>query len=189
VNADFVERLRSGDRSADAPTSPRNVYRASYVASGFESEHEDIWVESMLSTKVTPGNYPGDSVPSENWPGFAPGGLGVLNTMAPTHFNTSGIVDLAVKPPVLWIHGTDDAIVSDTSFFDFNHLGSLGVIPGWPGADVAPAQPMVSQTRDVLLAYRAAGGNFTELELANCGHSPHLEQPAAFDAALHPHVR
>lgn len=189
VNPDFVERLRSGDTSEAEQTSPRNVYRASYVKPGFVSEHEDIWVESMLSTKVTDGNYPGDSRPSENWPGFAPGDKGVLNTMAPTHFNASGIVDLEVKPPVLWIHGTDDAIVSDASFFDLNHLGALGVIPGWPGEDVAPAQPMVSQTRDVLERYRDAGGEFTELELADCGHSPQLEKPAEFDAALHAHIR
>lgn len=189
VNPDFVERLRSGDTSDAEQTSPRSVYRASYVKPGFVSEHEDIWVESMLSTKVTEGNYPGDSRPSENWPGFAPGDNGVLNTMAPTHFNASGIVDLEVKPPVLWIHGTDDAIVSDASYFDLNHLGALGVIPGWPGADVAPAQPMVSQTRDVLERYRDAGGEFTELELADCGHSPQLEKPVEFDAALHAHIR
>lgn len=189
VNPDFVERLRSGDTSEEAQTSPRNVYRASYVKPGFVSEHEDIWVESMLSTKVTDGNYPGDSRPSENWPGFAPGDSGVLNTMAPTHFNASGIVDLNEKPPVLWIHGTDDAIVSDASFFDLNHLGALGVIPGWPGEDVAPAQPMVSQTRDVLERYRAAGGEFTEVQLTDCGHSPQLEKPAEFDAALHAHLK
>lgn len=189
VNPDFVERLRSGDNSADAQTSPRNVYRNSYVKPGFESEHEDIWVASMLTTKVADGSYPGDSTPSENWPGFAPGDNGVLNTMAPTHFNTSAIVDLEVKPPLLWIHGTDDAIVSDASFFDFNHLGALGVIPGWPGSDVAPAQQMVSQSRDVFERYRDAGGSFTEVELADCGHSPQLEKPAEFDAALHAHLR
>ena len=63
------------------------------------------------------------------------------------HFN---LVDLETKPPILWIHGTADAIVSDTSFYDLNYLGQLGIVPGWPGADAAPAQEMVSQTRDVL---------------------------------------
>lgn len=189
VNPDFIERLRSGDTSDAEQTSPRNVYRSSYVKPGFVSEHEDIWVESMLSTKVAEGSYPGDSVTSENWPGFAPGSTGVLNTMAPTHFNTSGIVDLAVKPPLLWIHGTDDAIVSDASFFDFNQLGALGIIPGWPGAEAAPPQTMVSQSRAVFEAYRDAGGQYREVELADCGHSPQLEKPAEFDAALHAHLR
>lgn len=188
ANPDFVARLADGDTSADEPTSPRSVYRSSYVAPGFESPLEDLWVASMLTTKTGEGNYPGNSMPSENWPGFAPGDRGILNTMAPTVFNTSGIVELERKPPVLWIHGTNDAIVSDTSFFDLNYLGQLGVIPGWPGADTAPAQPMIAQTRAVLEAYATAGGVFREVVLENCGHSPHLEHPDAFDEALLSHI-
>lgn len=184
ANPDFVQRLRDGDTGAEEQTSPRSVLRSGYVAPGYTSEHEDVWVASMLTTSTEPGNYPGDAVASENWPGFAAGAVGVLNTMAPRHFDVSGITELAAKPPVLWIHGDADAIVSDASFFDLNHLGALGVIPGWPGEELAPAQPMVSQTRDVLDAYRAAGGEVTEVELAGVGHSPHLERPAEFRAAL-----
>jgi pimeloyl-ACP methyl ester carboxylesterase len=184
ANPDFVQRLIDHDTSDAAPTSPRNVFRSGYVAAGYSSPHEDVWVESMLTTSTAGGNYPGDSVVSAHWPGFGAGSIGVLNTMAPKYFDTSGIVDLDVKPPVLWIHGTADAIVSDTSFYDLNHLGALGIIPGWPGAEVAPAQEMVSQTRDVLDAYRAAGGVVTELELEGVGHAPHLERPAEVRHAL-----
>jgi pimeloyl-ACP methyl ester carboxylesterase len=138
----------------------------------------------MNTTSTEPGNYPGDSVASANWPGFGAGDVGVLNTMAPRHFNVSRIVDLEAKPPILWVHGTADAIVSDASFFDLNHLGALGAIPGWPGAEVAPAQQMVTQTRNVLAAYEAAGGAVTEVVLEGVGHSPHLERPAEFRAAL-----
>lgn len=183
ANPDFVARLDSGDTSADEQTSPRTVYRTAYVAKP-DLPHEDRWVASMLTTKTGLDNYPGDSVASENWPGFAAGGRGVLNTMAPQHFNVSGIVDLASKPPILWIHGEKDAIVSDASYFDINFLGQVGVIPGWPGEDVAPPQPMVTQTRAVLDRYRAAGGTVTEVSLPDAGHSPHLDEPAAFDAAL-----
>lgn len=184
ANPDFVQRLIDHDRSADAPTSPRSVFRSGYVAAGYQSEHEDVWVESMLTTSTATGNYPGDSVASESWPGFAAGDVGVLNTMTPGHFDVSGIVELADKPPILWIHGTLDAIVSDTSFYDLNNLGKLGVIPGWPGDDVAPPQEMVSQTRDVLSRYAAAGGEVTELSLEGVGHSPHLERPVEFRHAL-----
>ncbi|MDQ2660992.1 MAG: alpha/beta hydrolase [Actinomycetota bacterium] len=183
ANPDFVARLAAGDRSDEAG-SPRAVYRSSYVAAGFVSEHEDVWVESMLTTRTGPDNYPGDSTPSENWPGFAPGGRGVLNTMAPTVFDTTAIVALDQKPPILWIHGAQDAIVGDASFFDLNQLGAAGIIPGWPGDDVAPPQPMTVQTRAVLDRYVAAGGGVTELELQNCGHSPHLEHPDEFRDAL-----
>jgi len=195
ANPDFVQRLIDHDTTADAATSPRSVFRSRYVAAGYETAHEDVWVESMLTTSTSTGNYPGDSVPSENWPGFAAGGIGVLNTMTPGHFDVSGIVDLAAKPPILWIHGTLDAIVSDASFYDVNHLGKLGIVPGWPGDEVAPPQEMVSQTRDVLDRYAAAGGEVTEVKLEDTGHSPHLERPAEFRHALlevigyvgHPH--
>jgi pimeloyl-ACP methyl ester carboxylesterase len=177
ANPDFVERLIAHDTSADAPTSPRNVFRSGYVAPGYTTEHEDVWVESILSTSTATGNYPGDSVTSPNWPGFGAGTVGVLNTMAPKYFDTSAVVDLDPKPPVLWIHGTADAIVSDASFYDFNNLGALGIVPGWPGEEVAPPQAMVSQTRDVLDRYGEAA-------LEGVGHSAHLERPAEFRQAL-----
>jgi pimeloyl-ACP methyl ester carboxylesterase len=183
ANPDFVARLAAPDRS-DEPGSPRAVFRSSYVAPGFEADHEDVWVESMLTTATGVDNYPGDSTTSENWPGFAPGGRGVLNTMAPTVFDTTGIADIASKPPILWIHGAQDAILADASFFDLNQLGAAGIIPGWPGTDVAPPQPMIAQTRAVLDRYRAASGPVTELEFEDCGHSPHLERPAEFQQAL-----
>jgi pimeloyl-ACP methyl ester carboxylesterase len=184
ANPDFVARLAAGDRSEDEGTSPRAVYRSSYVAPGFSSEYEDLWVESMLTTATGPANYPGDSVASESWPGFAAGGSGVLNTMAPTHFDVSGIADLPWKPPITWIHGELDAIVGDASYFDLNMLGKAGIIPGWPGDDVAPPQPMIAQTREVLDRYAARGGTSRELRLEGCGHSPHLERPDEFRAAL-----
>jgi pimeloyl-ACP methyl ester carboxylesterase len=184
ANPDFVQRLADGDTTDDAQTSPRSVFRSGYVSQDHTTEHEDVWVESMLTTSTAEGNYPGDAVASENWPGFAAGTTGVLNTMAPRHFDVSGIVDLAEKPPILWVHGTADAIVSDTSFYDLNYLGQLGIIPGWPGEDIAPAQPMVTQTRDVLDAYAAAGGTVAELSVEGAGHSPHLERPAEVRQAL-----
>lgn len=188
ANPDFVQRLQDRDTSADAQTSPRSVFRSSYVSAGYTSPHEETWVASMLTTSTATGNYPGDAVESTNWPGFAPGEIGVLNSMAPRYFDVTGMVDLDEKPPVLWVHGTADAIVSDASFFDLNHLGALGIVPDWPGPDVAPAQEMVSQTRDVLDAYAAAGGAVTELNWDGVGHSPHLERPEEFCAALLAHI-
>jgi pimeloyl-ACP methyl ester carboxylesterase len=189
ANPDFVSRLESGDTSADEQTSPRTVYRSAYVAKPeLQAEHEDLWVESMLTTKTGVDNYPGDSVASDNWPGFAAGTRGVLNTMAPQHFDVSGIADLGVKPPILWIHGEKDAIVSDASFFDLNVLGQAGIIPGWPGLEVAPPQPMKVQTRAVLDRYRANGGTYREVALPDAGHAPHLDEAAAFDAELARHI-
>lgn len=182
VNTDFVKAIQEQDRG-DGPASPRTVYRTAYVAHP-DPELEDLWVESMLTTKIGPDNYPGDSTATEAWPGFGPGSTGVLNTMTPDHLNVTAIVDIVDKPPILWTRGEQDAIVSDASFFDLNTLGAAGIVPGWPGADVAPSQPMVSQTRAVLEQYAANAGRFREVVLPDTGHSPHLEHQEEFAAAL-----
>ncbi|RQP12339.1 MAG: alpha/beta hydrolase [Microbacteriaceae bacterium] len=189
ANPDFVARLVAGDTSADEQTSPRTVFRTAYTAKPeAHAELEDLWVASMLTTKTGVDNYPGDLVESPNWPGFAAGTRGVLNTMAPQHHDVSAIVDLPAKPPILWIHGDKDAIVSDGSFFDLNMLGQVGVVPGWPGADVAPPQPMKLQTRAVLDRYRANGGEYREVALPEAGHAPHLDEHEAFVAELVAHI-
>ncbi|NUR92263.1 MAG: alpha/beta hydrolase [Nonomuraea sp.] len=179
ANPDFVQRLRDGDTSDESPTSPLSVFRATYVASPVPDE--DRWVRSMLTTVVGEANYPGDPVASDAWPGVAPGKTGVLNAIAPTHFRLDDLHELADKPPILWIRGAEDVIVSDTSLLDLAHLGALGVVPGSPGTT---AQPMVGQTRAVLERY----GNHREVVLDGCGHSPHLERPAEFRAALAEHL-
>ena len=91
ANPDFVARLAGRDRSADSPTSPRQVLLAHYVKPPFVPEHLDIFVESMLSTRTGDDHYPGNSPQVPDWPGFAPGDRGVLNTMAPTHFRITGL--------------------------------------------------------------------------------------------------
>ncbi len=191
ANPAFVAALASGDTSADRPTSPRSVLRAFYVAPGslpLDPHLEDVFVASMNSTRTGADHYPGDARTGSGWPGFAPGRRGVLNTFAPTVFNLSGIVDLPVKPPVLWIRGDADQIISDTSVFDVAFLGSVGAVPGWPGAEACPPQPMVTQTRTVLDRYAATGGAYREVVLPGVGHSPQVERPQEFVVALLEHL-
>jgi pimeloyl-ACP methyl ester carboxylesterase len=186
VNPEFLSRLAAGDRSADDPASPRNVLRTFYVADpdAFGAD-EDAMLDSLLSTVAGPGNYPGDSSPVPSWPTIGPGTRGVLNAMSPKYFSIADeLIALSPKPPVTWMHGTADAIVGDASLFDLAQLGKLGAVPGWPGEDACPPQPMIAQTRRVLERYAAAGGSFTEVELAGCGHSPHIERKAEVLAAL-----
>ena len=184
ANPDFVRLLAEGDRSADSPLSPRQVLRSFYVKPPFVPELEDVFVESMLTTRIGDDHYPGDSVPSQGWPGAAAGGRGVLNTMAPNRFRLDDLDAIDPKPPVLWVRGEADQIVSDTSMFDLAFLGSLGAVPGWPGDGTHPPQPMVTQTRFVLDGYAAAGGSYEEVVVADAGHSPHIEKPDEFAAAL-----
>lgn len=185
ANPEFVTRLQEGDRTEEAAFSPRQVLRAFYVKPPFTSPDEDEHVESMLTTKTGEDNYPGDTVESAVWPGAAPGPRGVLNTMAPNHFRIDDLHELDHKPPILWLRGAEDQIVSDTSMFDLAYLGQLGAIPGWPGAETHPPQPMVTQTRAVLDKYAATGGTYEEVVIPNTGHSPHIESPTGFATALH----
>ncbi|MEU7896679.1 alpha/beta hydrolase [Nonomuraea sp. NPDC049152] len=180
VNPDFLDRLAKGDMSEESPTSPRSVFRSSYVAKPVDDE--DFYVAAMLTTRVGEDNYPGDAATSEAWPGVRPGIRGVLNAMAPNHFRVDDLHTIDPKPPILWIRGADDVIVSDTSLFDLAHLGRLGVVPGSPGTS---AQPMVAQTRAALERY----GDYREVVLAECGHSPHLERPEEFRRLLVEHLQ
>ena len=184
AHPDFVARLGAGDETAEASTSPRSVFRNTYINPTYVSRSEDVWVESMLSTVTGEANYPGASTASENWPGFAPGTTGVQNAVSPKYYDLTDFAHITRKPGVLWVHGEADVIVSDASICDAGALGARGKLPDWPGADIAPAQPMIAQTRDLLDAYAAAGGHVVELSLAGVGHTPHLEEPEDFRAAL-----
>ncbi|OLT13479.1 alpha/beta hydrolase [Pseudonocardia sp. CNS-139] len=176
-NPEVVRRIAEGDASAESPASIRNVMNAFYFAPAHREppEREDMFVAEILKTVTGEANYPGDVVASENWPGAAPGTSGILNALSPKYCNWSGIVGLDPKPPVLWTHGSEDIVVSDASPLDLGTIGPSGAIPGWPGAEVFPSQPMVTQIRAVLAEYAAAGGSVRTEMFAGCGHSPHLE--------------
>ena len=175
INPEVVARLRAGDTSDESPSSPRNVFRTFYVAPGFVEPREDLLVAEMLTTVLGDTNYPGNMTASENWPGFAPGTSGILNALSPKYCNWAGIVDLDPKPPVLWTHGGADLVVADGSPLEMGTLGASGAVPGWPGAEVYPPQPMVTQIREVLTRYADAGGSVRIEILDGAGHGPHLD--------------
>ena len=188
ANPEFVERLAGKDRTDHSPLSPRHVLLAHYVKPPHVPEHLDIFVESMLSTRTGERCTRVTRAPVDAWPGFAPGDRGVLNTMAPTHFRIADLSGVEPQPPVLWMRGADDVILSDTSLYDLAYLGSLGAIPGWPGEQTWPPQPMVAQTRAVLNGYAVAGGRYREAVIEDAGHGPHLDQPEQFLAELTEHL-
>ncbi|MBE3561227.1 MAG: alpha/beta hydrolase [Ktedonobacteraceae bacterium] len=177
ASSDFAQSLAKGDRG-DGPASARTIMNTFYFKPPFRApaDREEIYVSSILSTRVGPANYPGDLTASSNWPNVAPGKQGVNNALSPRYLNQSDFASCTHKPPVLWIHGADDQIVSDTSMFDFGYLGQIGAVPGWPGAEIYPPQPMKTQIRTLLNKYRANGGEYREVVLPDCGHSPHIEK-------------
>ena len=139
-NPEFAARMASGDRSAEDAVSPRNVMNSSYWSPEYRlpPEREEILIDEVLLTVAGDDGYPGDLVPSENWPGIAPGTRGILNALSGKYCNWSDIVDLADKPPVLWTQGANDIVVSDGSLWEMGSLGQMGIIPGWPGEDAFP---------------------------------------------------
>jgi pimeloyl-ACP methyl ester carboxylesterase len=177
VNPELVARIAAGDTSDESPLSPRNVLRGFYVARTHSEppEREDMLVAEILKSATGDDHYPGDAVASPHWPGTAPGTRGITNALSPKYCDWSWIVDLDPKPPVLWTHGALDLVVADASPMDAGTLGAAGVLPGWPGPDIFPTQPMVGQIRSVLDRYAAAGGAVRIEILPGAGHSPHLD--------------
>ncbi len=186
ANAELVARVRAGDATDASPFTVRSVMRKFYFKEPFTvpAEREDTYVAEMLKMQIGDDHYPGDLVAVPTWPGVAPGTRGTNNAISGKYCDVSAFARISPKPDVLWIRGKDDAIVGDASVFDLGFLGQLGVVPGWPGAEVYPPQPMVSQMRAVLDAYAAGGGRCEEQVLPDCGHSPPIEKPEDFRRAV-----
>jgi pimeloyl-ACP methyl ester carboxylesterase len=187
VNPVFPQLMAAGDRSMDNPqASPRIVMNSFYWKPPFKPAREEDLLTSLMTEKVGDQKYPGDFVPSDNWPNVAPGKFGPINALSPKYVGDTvkNFVASANKPHILWVRGDSDQIVGDNSLFDFGTLGMLGAVPGWPGADVYPPQPMVGQTRFVLDQYKDNGGSYEEVVIAEAGHSPYIEHPEEFMAVF-----
>ena len=178
-NPEFIKRLAEHDTSEESPFSPRNVMNTSYWSASHREpkEREDMLLEEVLKSVTGDDGNPGDSTPSPNWPGVAPGTRGVLNALSGKYSNWAGIVDISPKPPILWTHGTADIVVADGSAWEMGTLGKMGFVPGWPGEEVFPPQQMVTQIRNVLSEYRKRGGRVEMEMFEGSGHGP------LFDAA------
>ena len=171
-NPEFAERLRAGDRSSDGDLAPRNVMNSAYWRVGHREppEREDMLLDEILKSVIGDDGYPGDTAGSEHWPGVAPGTRGILNALSPKYCNWAGILDLEVKPPILWTHGAQDIVVADASPWEMGTLGSLGLVPGWPES-FAP-QPMVTQIRELLERY---DGRVETEWFEESGHFPPID--------------
>ena len=176
-NPEFIKRIADHDTSSDSPFSPRNVMNSSYWAPTHREspEREDMLLEEVLKSVTGDDGNPGDSVPSPNWPGMAPGTRGILNALSPKYCRWDDIVSLSPKPPILWTHGTVDIVVADGSAWEMGTLGKLGYVPGWPGDEVYPPQPMVTQIRNVLEEYRKRGGRVRMEMFEGSGHGPVMD--------------
>jgi len=190
TNPELAKRIKEGDRTTESPFSPRSAIRTLLVKPPFIPAREDELVDSLNSTHIGEQDVPGDSEKSANWPFVAPGKWGATNATSPKYaVSVDKILASEPKTKVLWIRGADDLVVSESAASDPGFLGKMGLIPGWPGDEVFPAQPMVSQTRAVLDKYAAAGGSYEEVVIEDAGHLPFIEKPEEFNGAFHAHIK
>jgi pimeloyl-ACP methyl ester carboxylesterase len=101
VNPDFPKLMAAGDRSTDNPqASPRVVMNGFYWKPPFVPAREEDLLTSLMTEKVGEQKYPGDFVPSGNWPNVAPGKFGPINALSPKYVGDSvkNFVGAANKP-------------------------------------------------------------------------------------------
>lgn len=188
IPAPFVEAIRNKDTSADTPVSPRAVLRARTWTT--PPPREDAYVEALLELHLGDDAYPGDAAASANWPFVAPGSWGPNNAISGKYAEDPQLMmALERKPPIVWIRGAQDQAVSNNAAADLGTIGPTGLIPGYPGPEVYPPQPMIDQIRRVLDDYRAAGGYAVEEVMEESGHVPYIDAPEAFNQILHRHLK
>jgi pimeloyl-ACP methyl ester carboxylesterase len=188
-NPELIQRMKDGDRSLESPFSPRSAIRTLLVKPPFIPPREEEMLSSLLSTHIGEQDVPGDSVPSPNWPYMAPGKWGATNALSPKYAgDVSKLWTSGINVPILWLRGEDSLVVSNTAAADPGYLGLLGIIPGCPGQEVFPPQPMIDQTRITLDKYAAGGGSYKEVVIKDSGHLPYIEKPDEFNVAFHKHL-
>ncbi len=186
ANQALLQSIRTGDR-----TLPGQVIDSVYVAAGYQlpPELREKYIDSVLQCKLGDDMCQGNSIPCAQWPYAMGGDKGVSNTMSVQYCDLSGLARVQPKMPILWIRGDKDVMVSDQSACDVAVLGQLGYLPGYPGPEVFPSQPMVAQTRYVLEQYRADGGQYEEKVISGGGRGCMLDHEDRFAALLLEFIR
>jgi len=189
-NPELIQRMQSGDRTMESQFSPLSALRMLLVKAPFVSPREEELLSSMLATHLGPQDVPGDFEQTANWPHVAPGKWGATNATSPKYqTDIDKLIGMQPKVPVLWVRGDADLVVSDTAASDPGFLGRMGLLPGWPGEEAYPPQPMLEQIRAVLEKYAVAGGSYEEVVIEDAGHVPFLEKPDHFNPVFHQHLK
>ncbi|MEJ2598938.1 MAG: alpha/beta hydrolase [Anaerolineales bacterium] len=190
TNPELVKRIKEDDRTLESQFSPRAAIRMLLVKPPFIPPREEELLSALNASHIGEKDVPGDTEKSPNWPFVAPGKWGASNATSPKYAVSVGKI-LAAEPKhkVLWVRGANDLAVSDSAASDPGFLGRAGLIPGWPGEEIFPPQPMIGQTRAVLEKYAAAGGSYQEVVIADAGHLPFIEKPEEFNRAFHAHIQ
>lgn len=132
------------------------------------------------------------------WPFKAPGKFGVQNSLAGIYNRNARLINNEKekenngerrKPEILWIWAKNDKIINDNkSAVDAATLGEAGILENYPGNEIFPGTPCVSQTRELLEEYKRDGGKYSEVSMET-GHCPFLEKEEEFNKIFHEHLQ
>jgi pimeloyl-ACP methyl ester carboxylesterase len=190
VNPDFSRRLSERDPSEESPdSSPRVIMRMFfYDGANAPDVDEDMLFDEFMKTVCGDDNYPGSMISSPNWPGIAPGDRGGQNAMSPCYCDTSASHGSSRGRRCCGSAGRTIRSSATPPRSTRRPLGEMGAVPGWPGADVFPAQPQIQQMRAVLDDYAANGGSYREVVLDGVGHGALVERPDNVAGLLTAHI-
>jgi len=190
INPGLIQSLLDGDRDSIADFSPRGIMRRLVWGEGLIPEREDALIDAMFRVHIGDRKLPGDSEPSPNWPFVRPGKWGATNAMSPKYVGNLVERILAASPKVdaLWVYGALDLAVCNSAGSDPGTWGPSGRLPGYPGRDAYPPQPMMDQIRKLLVDYRRHGGSYEEVAIRGSGHVPFITHPAEFNRVFHRHL-
>jgi pimeloyl-ACP methyl ester carboxylesterase len=190
LNLDLLQGIKDGDRSTDLLTSPRAVLRRLVWGPSFIPQREDALLDAMMRVHLGDKDLPGDKQVSPNWPYVSPGQWGPMNALSPKYMGDLIERILTAEPKVkaLWINATDDVAISNSAASDPGTWGPTGLLPGFPGEDEYPPQPMIDQIRSVLDDYTRYGGSYDEVTIEGSGHVPFLSHPKEFNSVFHQYL-
>ena len=190
INPVLVQSLLDDDRDTISDFSPRGIMRRLVWSGGQIPEREDALIDAMFRVHIGERELPGDKEESPHWPYVRPGKWGATNAMSPKYVGNlvQRILDAEPKVPILWVYGADDLAVSNTAASDPGTWGPTGRLPGYPGPEAYPPQPMMDQIRKMLDDYTGRGGTYEEVAIGDSGHVPFITHPDAFNRAFHAHL-
>ena len=190
INPVLVQSLLDGDRDSISDFSPRGIMRRLVWSGGQIPEREDALIDAMFRVHIGERELPGDKEDSPYWPYVRPGKWGATNAMSPKYVGdlVERILDSEQRVPILWVYGADDLAVSNTAASDPGTWGPTGRLPGYPGPEAYPPQPMMDQIRKMLDDYTRRGGSYAEAAIADCGHVPFITHSDEFNRVFHAHL-
>jgi pimeloyl-ACP methyl ester carboxylesterase len=188
-NPEVIRLIKEGYRGAENEFGLRFVLRTAVYRPPFIPEREEDLLTAALSVHLGEKAYPGDTVPSPNWPYFSAGRWGAINALSGKYaFDIERLITVQPKPDILWIRGRDDLVVADGAASCPAVLGAMGLLPDYPGPEVYPPQPMIGQTRYALEQYAADDGAYEEIVIDETAHVPFIEKLEEFNQYLHSHL-